>query len=53
MNKIEEFKQERDGLEIKDAIAEYARTGWESISEGDIQRLERDIENRSQQRKAS
>ena len=39
MNKIEEFKQERDGLEIKDAIAEYARTGWESISEGDIQRL--------------
>jgi len=39
MNKIEEFKQERDGLEIKDAIAEYARTGWESISEGDVQRL--------------
>ena len=39
MNKIEEFKQERDGLDVKDAIAEYARTGWESISEGDIQRL--------------
>ena len=39
MNKIEEFKQERDGLDIRDAIDAYARTGWESISEGDIQRL--------------
>ena len=39
MNKIEEFKQERDGLDIRDAIEAYARTGWESISEGDIQRL--------------
>src|SRR5213594_4990756 len=39
MNKIEEIKGERDGLDIKDAIAAYARTGWEAISEGDIQRL--------------
>jgi ferredoxin-nitrite reductase len=39
MNKIEEFKRERDGLEMKEAIAQYARTGWESITEGDIQRL--------------
>ncbi len=39
MNKIEEFKQERDGLDIRDAIETYARTGWESISEGDVQRL--------------
>ena len=39
MNKIEEIKRERDGLDIKDAIAAYARTGWEAISEGDIQRL--------------
>ena len=39
MNKIEEFKRDHDGLDVKDAIAEYARTGWESISEGDIQRL--------------
>jgi sulfite reductase beta subunit-like hemoprotein len=39
MNKIEELKRERDGLDVKEAIAQYARTGWESISEGDIQRL--------------
>ena len=39
MNKIEEIKRERDGLDIKDVIASYARIGWESISEGDIQRL--------------
>jgi len=39
MNKIEEFKQERDGLDIRDAIETYARTGRESISEGDVQRL--------------
>lgn len=39
MNKVEQVKRERDGLDVKDAIAEYARTGWESISEGDIQRL--------------
>jgi len=39
MNKIEEIKRERDGLDIKDMIAGYARDGWESISEGDIQRL--------------
>jgi ferredoxin-nitrite reductase len=39
MNKIEEFKRERDGLDMKEAIARYAQTGWESITEGDIQRL--------------
>ena len=27
MNKIEDLKRERDGLDIRDAIAEYARTG--------------------------
>ena len=39
MNKIEDLKRERDGLDIRDAIAEYARTGWESITEDDVQRL--------------
>ncbi len=39
MNKIEALKQERDGLDIKKAIAQYARTGWETITEADVQRL--------------
>ena len=39
MNKIEELKRERDGLDVRDAIAGYAKTGWESISEADVQRL--------------
>jgi ferredoxin-nitrite reductase len=39
MNKIEGLKQERDGLEVKELIADYAKSGWESISESDIQRL--------------
>jgi ferredoxin-nitrite reductase len=39
MNKIEAIKRERDGLEMRDAIAHYAKTGWESITEGDVQRL--------------
>lgn len=39
MNKIEAIKTERDGLAVKDMIAQYAKSGWESISEADIQRL--------------
>jgi len=39
MNKIEAIKTERDGLAVKDMIARYATSGWESISEADIQRL--------------
>jgi ferredoxin-nitrite reductase len=39
MNKIELLKRERDGLDVKALIHEYARTGWQSISEADIQRL--------------
>ena len=38
MNKIELLKQERDGLDVKNLIGEYARTGWESIPEADVQR---------------
>ena len=39
MNKIEAIKTERDGLEVKEMIAQYAKTGWESIPEDDVQRL--------------
>ncbi|MFM7842339.1 MAG: ferredoxin--nitrite reductase, partial [Nitrospira sp.] len=39
MNKIEALKTECDGLDVKTSIAGYATTGWESISEEDIQRL--------------
>jgi ferredoxin-nitrite reductase len=39
MNKIERIKQDRDGLDVREMIAHYAKTGWEAISEDDIQRL--------------
>lgn len=39
MNKIELLKSERDGLKIKSEIHRFAKEGWESISEDDIQRL--------------
>jgi ferredoxin-nitrite reductase len=39
MNKIEVWKAEKDGLDIKDDIARYAESGWETIPEADIQRL--------------
>ena len=39
MNKIEAIKTERDGLAVKEMIAHYATTGWESIPDDDVQRL--------------
>jgi ferredoxin-nitrite reductase len=39
MNKIEEIKREKDGLDIGPEIATFAQTGWEAIPEGDIERL--------------
>lgn len=39
MNKIEVLKTERDGLTVKEMIAHYAKAGWESIPEDDVQRL--------------
>ena len=39
MNKVEELKREKDGLDIKDDIARYAQSGWETITEEDVQRL--------------
>ncbi|MBI3610678.1 MAG: FAD-dependent oxidoreductase [Nitrospirae bacterium] len=38
-NKIEEWKREKDGLDIQDDLVRYAKEGWEKITEGDIQRL--------------
>ncbi|HEX2387179.1 MAG TPA: ferredoxin--nitrite reductase, partial [Candidatus Binatia bacterium] len=39
MNKIEEYKTEKDGLEILADVPRYAREGWEAITEGDRERL--------------
>ncbi len=39
MNKIEALKTERDGLDVRESIARYARDGWETITEDDVQRL--------------
>jgi ferredoxin-nitrite reductase len=39
VNKIEAIKLERDGLAAREMIDQYAVSGWESISEADIQRL--------------
>jgi ferredoxin-nitrite reductase len=39
MNKIEEYKKEKDGLDVLGDIPRYAVEGWEAISEGDKERL--------------
>lgn len=39
MNKTEDLKRERDGLDVKELIAHYAKSGWESIPDDDVQRL--------------
>ncbi len=39
MNKIEEYKQEKDGLDVRQDVETFAREGWEAISEGDRERL--------------
>jgi ferredoxin-nitrite reductase len=39
MNKIEAIKRERDGLDVRDMIATYAKAGWKAITEDDVQRL--------------
>lgn len=39
MNKIEELKAERDGLDVGKKIETFAQQGWETILEGDIERL--------------
>ncbi len=39
MNKIEELKAQKDGLDVGEDIPRYARLGVEAIEEGDVDRL--------------
>jgi ferredoxin-nitrite reductase len=39
MNKIEQLKAEKDGLDVVKDIPEFAQQGWESLCEGDLERL--------------
>ncbi|GJL49163.1 MAG: ferredoxin--nitrite reductase [Nitrospirales bacterium] len=39
MNKVEVLKLEKDGLDVREDIDRFAKTGWESIEDADIQRL--------------
>jgi ferredoxin-nitrite reductase len=39
MNKIEEYKREKDGLDVLADVSRYAQDGWEAITEGDRERL--------------
>ncbi len=39
MNKIEEIKKERGGLEMEAALFHYAQVGWRAISDDDKERL--------------
>jgi len=39
MNKIEEYKREKDGLDILQDVPRYTQEGWEAITEGDRERL--------------
>jgi hypothetical protein len=41
MNKVEILKAEKNVLDIKKDIARFAREGWESISEDDVQIIKR------------
>ncbi len=39
MNKVEQLKREKDSLDIIKDLERFAREGWESISDDDVQRL--------------
>ena len=39
MNKIEEYKAEKDGLQVMEDLPYYAERGWEAITDGDKERL--------------
>lgn len=39
MNKIEDYKREKDGLDTLADLPRYAREGWETIDDGDKERL--------------
>ncbi|MEY3332842.1 MAG: hypothetical protein RLZZ176_1142 [Cyanobacteriota bacterium] len=36
LNKFEKFKAEKDGLAVKDEIAQFAQIGWEAMDENDL-----------------
>jgi nitrite reductase [NAD(P)H] large subunit len=38
-NRIEEWKKEKDGLDVVEDLYRYAKEGWEKITEADVQRL--------------
>ena len=50
MNKIEEIKSERDGLDVGEDIPRFAQLGFEAIEEGDLERIPNGITNASQLR---
>ena len=39
MNKIEQYKQEKDGLNVLHDLPKFVAEGWESIDDGDRERL--------------
>ena len=39
MNKVEQLKKEKDGLDVWNDVLRYAKTGFESIEEGDFVRM--------------
>src|SRR4051812_792812 len=39
MNKVEELKREKDGLDVWADVLRYAKTGFASIDEGDFPRM--------------
>src|SRR3954454_25147256 len=39
MNKIEEYKKEKDGLDILHDLPRYAANDWQAITDGDKERL--------------
>ena len=39
MNKVEEYKSEKDGLDILQDVPRYAKEGWEKITDDDKERL--------------
>jgi ferredoxin-nitrite reductase len=39
MNQIEEYKKEKDRLDVLQDVARYAAEGWEAITDGDKERL--------------
>ncbi len=39
LNKVERFKQERDGLDVEDDVPRFVRDGWETIGDADRERL--------------